>query len=256
MYYKIYGKGNINLVFLHGWAINSEIWNFIIPFFEKEFRLYLIDLPGYGLNKVFNDVTLNELAKQLINFLPYKSVVIGWSLGGLIAMKLALMEPRNLSGIITISSSPKFVSTEYWPGIKPKILYNFQHYVQNNLQQAIERFLILQTLGAKDVNINITKLKKIIFSQHIPSIHVLNHGLKILATTDLRKELTSIKIPFLRIYGALDNLVPRQIIPILDNIVPQSSSITFDKAAHIPFISHADIFYKHIVNFLNKINYQ
>ncbi|MBK4775763.1 pimeloyl-[acyl-carrier protein] methyl ester esterase [Candidatus Pantoea edessiphila] len=251
MYLQTFGKGDINLVFLHGWAINSKIWNTIIPLFEKEFLLHLIDLPGYGCNPTFNFLTLNDLAKQLIPFLPDQSVVIGWSLGGLIAMQLALIKPKKLRGIITVSSSPKFISTKSWPGIKPKILDNFKYHVQNNLKQAIERFLILQTLGLKNSHINILNLKRMIFSQPIPSIEVLSNGLKILYDTDLRKELALVKIPFLRIYGSLDSLVPRNIVPILDDIIPKSSSIILEKAAHAPFISHPYMFYKYVVDFLN-----
>lgn len=39
-------------------------------------------------------------------------------------------------------------------------------------------------------------------------------------------------MPFLRLYGRLDGLVPRKIVPLLDDLWPESESILFDKAAH------------------------
>ncbi|HBU9964138.1 TPA: pimeloyl-[acyl-carrier protein] methyl ester esterase, partial [Citrobacter freundii] len=45
-------------------------------------------------------------------------------------------------------------------------------------------------------------------------------------------------MPFLRLYGYLDGLVPRKVVPMLDALWPQSESLVFAKAAHAPFISH------------------
>ena len=41
-------------------------------------------------------------------------------------------------------------------------------------------------------------------------------------------------MPFLRLYGRLDGLVPRKIVPLLDDLWPESESILFDKAAQLP----------------------
>ncbi|PPI86474.1 pimeloyl-ACP methyl ester esterase BioH [Candidatus Pantoea edessiphila] len=255
MYWYTCGKGSTNLVLIHGWALNAEIWNLVIPNLSKHFRLHLVDLPGYGRSKVCTEFTIKGLAKQLIPFLPTQSIVLGWSLGGLVAMQIALIHPELLSGVITVASSPKFIATESWPGIKINILKNFQHYVHKNLQKAIERFLVLQTLGSKKDSIDILMLKQAIFSQPIPSISVLNNGLKILSITDIRKELPLIQLPFLRIYGSLDSLVPRYVVPIIDDIIPSSPSIVIEKAAHAPFISHSDRFCEHVINFLDLVGY-
>ena len=45
-------------------------------------------------------------------------------------------------------------------------------------------------------------------------------------------------MPFLRLYGYLDGLVPRKVVPMLDKLWPHSESYIFAKAAHAPFISH------------------
>ena len=67
---------------------------------------------------------------------------------------------------------------------------------------------------------------------------MLNCGLEILKTADLREPLALLEVPHLRIYGYLDGLVPRKVVPLLDTRWPQSESLVIDKAAHAPFISH------------------
>ena len=66
----------------------------------------------------------------------------------------------------------------------------------------------------------------------MPSAEALNGGLEILRTVDLRQALVRLPMPFLRLYGRLDGLVPRKIVPLLDDLWPESESILFDKAAH------------------------
>jgi len=56
-------------------------------------------------------------------------------------------------------------------------------------------------------------------------------------------------MPFLRLYGALDGLVPRRIASLLDAALPASPSVVMEKAAHAPFISHPDVFCQHILDF-------
>ncbi len=55
---------------------------------------------------------------------------------------------------------------------------------------------------------------------------------------DLRQPLQNVPMPFLRLYGYLDGLVPRKVVPMLDKLWPHSESYIFAKAAHAPFISH------------------
>lgn len=76
----------------------------------------------------------------------------------------------------------------------------------------------------------------------MPSAEALNGGLEILRTVDLRQALVGLPMPFLRLYGRLDGLVPRKIVPLLDKLWPESESILFDKAAHAPFVSHPAAF--------------
>ena len=67
---------------------------------------------------------------------------------------------------------------------------------------------------------------------------MLNGGLEILKTVDLREPLCAVDMPFLRLYGYLDGLVPRKVVPMLDALWLHSESLIFAKAAHAPFISH------------------
>jgi pimeloyl-[acyl-carrier protein] methyl ester esterase len=54
----------------------------------------------------------------------------------------------------------------------------------------------------------------------------------------LSAQLQNIYQPFLRLYGKLDGLVPKQVIALIDQLAPHSQSYIFEQASHAPFISH------------------
>ena len=54
----------------------------------------------------------------------------------------------------------------------------------------------------------------------------------------VREPLAALTVPHLRIYGYLDGIVPRKVVPLLDSLWPESESQIIAKAAHAPFISH------------------
>ena len=80
-----------------------------------------------------------------------------------------------------------------------------------------------------------------------------NGGLEILKTIDLREQLASLALPHLRMYGYLDGLVPRKVVPLLDNLWPESQSMVVAKAAHAPFISHPGEFCSALSAFIRAV---
>lgn len=249
LWWQTKGEGNINLVLLHGWGLNAEVWHYISEELSSQFRLHLVDLPGYGRSLGFGALTLPEMADIVLAQAPEKAIWLGWSLGGLVASQVALAHPERVSALVTVASSPCFAAQEEWPGIKPEVLAGFQQQLSDNFQRTVERFLALQTLGTETARQDARRLKAVVLEQPMPAVEVLNGGLEILKTVDLREALNNVSMPFLRLYGHLDGLVPRKVAARLDEQYPQSESVIFPKAAHAPFISHPQEFCKEIADF-------
>ncbi|WMY95403.1 MAG: pimeloyl-ACP methyl ester esterase BioH [Arsenophonus sp.] len=248
------GTGKQDIVLLHGWGLNSEVWRTIVKVeFSANFCFHFVDLPGYGRNHMFPPLSLEEITETIWKQAPKDSIWLGWSLGGLIASMIALKHPKEISGLITVASSPCFVQKNNWPGIKSIILQNFEQQLRLNFNSTIERFLELQILDTNSVDEDINLLKILILKQPLPSSAVLKKGLNILQKTDLRKSLLTFKGPFLRIYGDLDTLVPKKISSIIDKWLPKSSSIIMKNAAHAPFISHPYNFVKLLIDFSDQL---
>ena len=242
IWWQTQGSGNCHLVLLHGWGLNAEVWRCIDEELSSHFTLHLVDLPGFGRSRGFGALSLADMAEAVLQQAPDKAIWLGWSLGGLVASQIALTHPERVQALVTVASSPCFSARDEWPGIKPDVLAGFQQQLSDDFQRTVERFLALQTMGTETARQDARALKQAVLSLPMPSAEALNGGLEILRTVDLRQALVGLPMPFLRLYGRLDGLVPRKIVPLLDDLWPESESILFDKAAHAPFVSHPAAF--------------
>jgi len=238
LWWQTAGTGNCHLVLLHGWGLNAEVWHCISEELASHFTLHLVDLPGFGRSRGFGAMSLDEMARQVLDAAPQNAIWLGWSLGGLVASQIALSQPERVRALVTVASSPCFSAQEAWPGIKPDVLASFQQQLSEDFQRTVERFLALQTMGTETARQDARTLKQTVLSLPMPDVEVLNGGLEILKTVDLREPLAALAMPHLRIYGYLDGLVPRKVVPFLDALWPDSESQVIAKAAHAPFISH------------------
>ncbi|SPX09272.1 carboxylesterase (biotin synthesis protein BioH) [Escherichia coli] len=66
-------------------------------------------------------------------------------------------------------------------------------------QRTVERFLALQTMGTETARQDARALKKTVLALPMPEVDVLNGGLEILKTVDLRQPLQNVSMPFFAI---------------------------------------------------------
>ena len=87
-----------DLVLIHGWGFHSGIWNRFARALSLHHKVTIIDLPGYGAsNMIDNEYTLTNIIESLTPHLPRKATYLGWSLGGLITIKLTAMHPEKVT---------------------------------------------------------------------------------------------------------------------------------------------------------------
>lgn len=82
LYWHTCGEGDRDLVLLHGWGLNAEVWRCILPRLSAQFRVHLVDLPGYGRSQGFGALTLAQMSDLVIRQAPEKAIWLGWSMGG------------------------------------------------------------------------------------------------------------------------------------------------------------------------------
>lgn len=248
LHWQTEGQGS-DLVLIHGWGMNGAVWQQLLPLLTPHYRVHAVDLPGYGHSRELSAESVEEMAHMLLENSPGSAVWLGWSLGGLVATRAALLAPERVGKLVTVASSPRFAAQNTWRGIKPQVLDDFRRQLGEDFQQTVERFMALQAMGSPTARQDIKQLKQAVLSRPQPAPSALEIGLKQLAEVDLREQLSEVSQPWLRLYGRLDGLVPVKVASELDELAPQSQRQVFASASHAPFISHPEEFVQALRSF-------
>lgn len=243
-----------HLYLIHGWGMNKAIWQPISDALAEYFEIHLLDLPGYGDAHAQYPANYNlaNISQQLAEQIKVPGIILGWSLGGLVAQQIAINNPEKVTHLISLASTPCFQAHTQWYGIRPEVLQTFQQQLASDYQKTIERFLAIQAMGSATAKQDIKQIKQLLMQHPSPCKSVLAAGLSILEQADLRLNIADIKAPCFRLYGKLDSLVPAKAIEPIQQLHSQSQYYVFKKASHAPFISHPDEFSQVILSLLQK----
>jgi len=240
------GRPDLQIVLIHGWAMNSAVWDELMDELAFSLPVVALDLPGYGqsamLDKEYNLKNLAQAVEPVLT-LAKRSIVLGWSLGGLVAMELATHFPKKIQQLILVGSSPRFVQAEDWPyAVEKEIFHQFANSLKQDINKTINRFMVLQMLGSASAKEDARKVSQRIKSQGEPVPEALDKGLDILLNEDRRQQLNDLHLPISLICGSRDTLVKKA---ALDELAKQKNIDLYvlSEAGHVPFVSHYEEFY-------------
>ena len=128
--------GNLNaletLVFIHGFGSDQSVWQEIAATFLQHYRLVLLDNVGAGqsIPDAFVQsqyLNLNAYAADVLdvcNALAVKNLIlVGHSVGGMIAVLAAIKQPDLISKVILIGASPRYINdVDYFGGFSQQDL--------------------------------------------------------------------------------------------------------------------------------------
>lgn len=108
------GSGT-NVMLLHGWTCDSNDWSWQLPLFQGKYRVVAPDLRGHGRSQVMPSGTYTpenyvlDIERVLLEKrASRKFVLVGHSMGGQIAARLAVKRPDLISGLVSIDGSLGF----------------------------------------------------------------------------------------------------------------------------------------------------
>lgn len=110
LHYNISGNGPEDLVLLHGFMENNEIWKFLEPHLSKEFRIIKIEMPGHGKSSLEGEIQTMEIMAEevggVISYLNLKNIhILGHSMGGYVALAFAELFPEKLKSLTLFFST-------------------------------------------------------------------------------------------------------------------------------------------------------
>ncbi len=241
------------LVLLHGWGAHGGVWNDLATRLGDHIRVITPDLPGHGAAPVLAPYTIEHLVDQLAATAPAQCAVAGWSLGGQLALVWAQRHPQQVTRLILMATTPRFVSTPDWPhGMAADVFDTFAAALARDATSTLRRFLLLQTQGDAQAHMVARRLEAALVAQPLPGAAVLTQTLRWLQMTDLRALLPAIGQPALIVQGDRDRITPPAAGEYLATHLRRARLTRIAGAAHAPFISTPDMVGQLIADFCHE----
>jgi pimeloyl-[acyl-carrier protein] methyl ester esterase len=243
-----------DLVLLHGWALHGGMWGPWLDDLERHARLHVLDLPGHGHSPWPPGAhDLGDLAAAVFPHVPSGAAVLGWSLGGMLALELARRHPRHLRALLLVATTPKFVAGPDWDhGLPAGVLADFSRGLEHDYRRTVQSFLALQTRGDERAQATLRLLRARLAAHGEPDRRGLAAGLDILRDADLRDALPHVALPALVVAGEHDRLTPPEAGRELAARLPLARFHLVGRSGHAPFLSHPDEVLGEVAAFLNR----
>lgn len=243
------------ILFLHGFLGTGDDWHDVITDLSPYYHCISVDLPGHGQTKITADSTscsIELCASGIIDLLGHLNIkycyLVGYSMGGRIALRLALSYPNFFPKVILESTSPGLKSktermhrmlhdTHLAQELETKPLANFMN---NWYQQKI--FNSLSELST------FSKLKKARLKQNGKQLAGALRAMSTGRQRPLWNKLRKIKLPILLITGELDFKFT-EIMQEMCHLLPQAELQIVAKCGHNVHFEATDTFVKLIRNF-------
>jgi pimeloyl-[acyl-carrier protein] methyl ester esterase len=251
LHVDIEGSGP-DLVMLHGWGLNSRIWNAVAAELAPSYRLHRIDLPGHGLSEWGPQCrTLDDFTRAVAPHVPRAATVMGWSLGGMVAIRLAALAAERISRLVLVSTTPRFLTGPDWAfGMSRQVLAGFGARLREDYRATVQEFLALQVRGDERELASLRELRQRLTAGGLPQPGALEAGLDVLGSADLRNILAHLSMPTLVVAGEHDRVTPPDASKYLAGQIRGAVLHLVRRAGHAPFISHGDEFLRVLVEFL------
>jgi len=244
------------LVLLHGWAMHSGIWGGIVAQLARSHRVHAVDLPGHGHSAPVTPCTLDAIVAAVDATLADEArplTVLGWSLGGLVAMRWAESRQARVNRLALVCTTPRFVAGADWPhAMSAEAITRFGDELHVAWKLTVQRFLALQVHNSVHGRATLAALREQLWARGEPSRPALMATLDVLIATDLRDSLARIAQPTLVIAGSRDTLTPPAAGRWLADAIAGARFAEIAGSAHTPFLSHRDEFFALLEGFLGQ----
>ncbi len=243
-----------DIVLIHGWGLHAIVFDDIVPALLERFRVTVVDLPGMGQSPMPNgDYTLDFLADEVLAIMPERAHVLGWSLGGLVALAMAGKAAQRVLSVVTVATSPRFTTGEGWDtAMKPDILGKFAEMFDEDNEGTLVRFLALNCKGSAAMREDTARLKEILYFCGLPAPKALRSGLDILREADMRAVLPELAMPVLMVFGENDHIVPAAAMAASEPLIHHGRTALIEQVAHVPFLSAPETFTRAVYDFYRE----
>ena len=242
LFYSVKGKGE-PLLFLHMSLSNHHQWK---PLFslDSKAKLVLVDLPGHGeSDSIEGEISVPRLTKIMAQFITDlaldRIIPVGHSLGGAIALQLALDHPHLLKGLILLGTGAKL-------GVYPAILKGLQIDFEAGVGLVVGQMCFAKGANPQTVESVVSECLQCEPTVGYADLVACNNF-------DVRDRLGEIDVPTLVVVGEEDQLTPVKWAQFLSERIPNADLRIIKNAGHMVMVEQPSDLIDTIRTFLNSL---
>ena len=243
---RVFGKGTQPMLFAHGFGCDQNMWRFVTPAFEEDYRIVLFDYVGAGKSDVsaYNPERYSSLqgyAQDILDIcaeLQLNDVIlVGHSVSSMTGLLAAVEAPGYFSHIIMVGPSPCYINEEGYVG-------GFERRDIEGLLETMEKnyigwanFLAPNIMGHKErpelgqeLADSFCSTDPVIASQFARATFF----------SDNRRDLAKLKVPSLILQCSEDIIAPVEVGQYLHRQVPGSTLKVMSATGHCPHMSEPE----------------
>lgn len=216
--------GAPELLLLHGLGDSIAGWGRVLSPLSRTHRVHIVDLPGHGLSAAPRDFRLQTLLEPLARYAQElrAPVLVGHSLGGWLAARLALQPASAASGLVLVNPAGALLPPADWTRFRD-LLEGAD--ARAYLERAFHRAPIALRLFPAEVARAMSAPPTRAFLAAVSPGDFLRET-----------ELASLRIPVRIVWGERDRLLPAAALPFFRANLPGAEIVTLPDAGHLPHL--------------------
>jgi pimeloyl-ACP methyl ester carboxylesterase len=226
--YRVVGEGE-PVVLVHGLSGSTRWWARNIAALAVTYRVYLVDLPGFGaMRRLRRHFILPEAATWLADWMEAVGLgeahLVGHSMGGYVCLRLAAQRPEAMRRLILVAPAGVPAGRSLFGHLVPLLLA---------ARHAAPSFLpVLAYDAIRTGPVTLWRAARDLLAE------------------DVREDLRSIDAPTLLIWGEKDPLIPPSVGELLRREIPGSHLLVLQNAGHVPMFDRPQEFDAALLAFL------
>jgi sigma-B regulation protein RsbQ len=244
---KVFGKGTQPMLFAHGFGCDQNMWRFMTPAFENDYRIVLFDYVGSGKSDLSaydreRYSTLDGYAQDVLDVcqaLDLRDVIfVGHSVSSMIGVLAANREPQRFARLVLIGPSPRYINDA------PDYVGGFERTDIEGLLETMEKnyigwanFLAPAIMKNPD-RPELSAELEASFCSTDPVI--AKNFAEATFFADNRADLSAVQVPSLIMQCSDDMIAPNAVGDYLNRALPGSTLRTLRATGHCPHMSHPD----------------
>lgn len=251
------GKGSQVLMFAHGFGCDQNMWRYVAPAFEENYKIVLFDHVGAGGSDLSAFVPqkyekLEGYADDIIEIatdLQLRDIIfVGHSVSALMGIIASQKSPELFKSLILVGPSPAYINDcDYVGGFtKPQIEELLESLDQNHLGWSMAMApVIMGNPDRKELGEELANS----FCRTDPAI--AKHFARTTFLTDKRKLLSAVNIPSLILQCSDDVIAPQSVGEYMHQQMNGSKLVVMKATGHCPNLSAPEETIDAITKFLS-----